>query len=240
MANAAALARDGCWDVLEATRVELEYWDPTGTWQGSFRREHPNDDPRVLALWRGWHDAWARYLAKDRARPRAAVRAFELPAAFAWARRLDDPAVRITVAGHGAISDHDATILAVLDEIVECWPFDSIAVVSSRHGYVQVMDRKDQPTTYAEAVDPEGQDHGVLSPSQRRALAEIGWSDPKVELVPYEQPGYANEWKGRNFAREWQRASDLGETAAMLAATLAAYGLDETDDLDVDMFRAAT
>lgn len=240
VAEAAALAGDGWWDVSEATRIELEYWDATGSWQGSHFRDHPSDDAAVQRLFESWKQLWEQFRARDDALPRARVRAYELPLVFAWARAQADPTVRVTVTGHGAISDHVTTVHAALHEVVEEWDRPAIVIVDSRSGYVQVMDRKRYETVYAEAVDPEGQDSGTLTPAQRDAITALGWSDPKVELVPYERPAYANEWKGRNFALEWPRDGDLGSLATVLVRTLAIYGLEEAADLDLTMFLAVS
>ena len=238
--QAAAVAGDGWWDVLQATSTELEYWDPHGTWRGSRAREHPSEDPAVVELWRGWLETWERFHAQADNRPRTRVRAFELPLVFAWARDLDHPSVRITVTGHGAISDHAATIRAVLEEVVERWSVDTIAIVESPRAYVQLMDRKERPSIYLEAADPEAQDFGALTGAQREQLVELGWSDPKIEAMPYSEPNYAHEWSGSNFARECPRDADLGEVASVVVSTLAVYGLDEADDLNVDLFPAVT
>lgn len=238
--EAAALAGDGWWDVSESTKLELEYWDATGSWRGSRNREHPSDDTAVRALFEGWTQLWEQLRARDDALPRARVRAFELPLVFAWVRGEEDPTVRVTVTGHGAISDHVTTVHAALGEAVEKWERDAIVIVESPSGYVQVMDRKRHTTVYAEAVDPEGQDAGTLTPDQRDALSALGWSDPKVELVPYEGPSYAHEWKGRNFALEWPRDGDLRSLAGILVRTLGIYGLEEPDDLELTMFLAVS
>lgn len=236
--EAAALAGDGWWDVSESTRIELEHWDATGDWQGSRNRDHPNSEAAVQALYESWRQLWEQFRALDDARPRARVRAFELPLVFAWVRDDEDPTVRVTVTGHGAVSNHGTTVHAVLREAVEAWQLDAIVIVSSPSGYVQVMDRKRYPTIYAEALDPEGQDAGTFTPDQRDAISALGWSDPKVELVPYQSPSYANEWKGRNFALEWSRDGDLRDLATVLVQTLGVYGLEESDDLDLTMFLA--
>jgi len=238
--EAAALAGDGWWDVSEATKLELEYWDATGSWHGSTRREHPSGEAAVQALYESWRQLWNEFRALDDARPRARVRAFELPLVFAWVRADEDPTVRVTVAGHGAVSDHVTTVHAALHEAVEEWEPDAIVIVESASGYVQAMDRKRHTTVYAEAVDPEGQDAGTLTSGQRDAISALGWSDPKVELVPYPRPSYANEWKGRNFALEWPRNGDVRGLATVLVRTLAVYGLEESDDLDLTMFLAVS
>jgi hypothetical protein len=238
--EAAALAGDGWWDVSEATRIELEHWDTTGRWQGSRKRDHPNDDAAVQALFEGWRQLWEQFRARDDARPRARVRAFDLPFVFDWVRDDEDPTVRAAVTGHGAISDHVTTVYAALHEIVEEWERAAIVIIDSPSGYVQVLDRKRYTTVYAEAVDPEGQDAGTLTPDQRDAITALGWSDPKIELVPYERPSYANEWNGRNFALEWPRDGDLRSLATVLVRTLGIYGLEEPDDLDLTMFLAVS
>lgn len=240
VSEAAALAGDGWWDVSESTKLELEYWDATGSWRGSRNREHPSDDTAVRALFEGWTQLWEQLRARNDALPRARVRAFELPLVFAWVRGEEDPTVRVTVTGHGAISDHVTTVHAALGEAVEKWERDVIVIVGSPSGYVQVMDRKRHTTVYAEAVDPEGQDAGTLTPDQRDALSALGWSDPKVELVPYREPAYANEWAGRNFALEWPRDDDLRSLTGVLVRTLGIYGLEEPDDLELTMFLAVS
>jgi hypothetical protein len=240
VSQAAALAGDAWWDVLQATKGELEHWDPAGTWRGSLARKHAGEDPAVVALWRGWVETW-ELLRDDREElPRARVQPVELPRVFAEARELDDPSVRLTVTGHGRGPAHVATIRAVLEEAVGRWRLDAVAVVDSPRAYVQLMDRKERPSFYVEASDPEAQEFGVLTAPQRRQLVELGWSDPKVDAMPYPEASYASEWSGANFAREWPRDADLGEVAAVLERTLAVYGLAETDDLDVELFPAAT
>jgi hypothetical protein len=102
------------------------------------------------------------------------------------------------------------------------------------------MDRKDRPSIYLEAADPEAYEFGALTAAQRRRLVELGWSDPKVEAMPYPEASYANEWSGSNFAREWPRDADLRQVAVALERTLAVYGLGEADDLHVDLFPAVT
>ena len=200
----------------------------------------PSEDPAVVELRRGWLETWERFHAQPDNRPRTRVRAFELPLVFAWARDLDDPSLRITVTGHGAISDHAATIRAVLEEVVDRWSVDTIAIVESPRTYVQLMDRKERPSIYLEAADPEAQDFGALTGAQREQLVKLGWSDPKIEAMPYSEPSYAHEWSGSNFARECPRDADLGEVAAVVVSTLAVYGLDEADDLNVELFPAVT
>ncbi len=115
---------------------------------------------------------------------------------------------------------------------------DTVGIIESKAAYVQVLDRKARRTIYAEAVDPDVYESGTLSPGQRAHLAELGWSDPKTDLLPYDEPAYAAEWRGANLAREWPRSASAPEIVETLARTLAVYGLEASDELEINVFPA--
>jgi hypothetical protein len=229
--EAARLAGSRWQDIAQATQIELEYWDPTGTWRGSLDRPHPNPDEIVQGMLR----QWPRLHPKSPSRRRRRVLAADRPRALARARKRDDPSIHVLVIGHDAATDHRETVLAVLAETA-ARSGDAIAIVGLEAGYVQLMDRKNKAALYVEAADLDVHDLGALTEEQREALRALGWSDPKTDLVPYDRPVIPNEWRGGNFARDWRRGGDLTELARVLTQTLSVYGLEETDDLHVDLF----
>jgi hypothetical protein len=232
---AAAAAGDDLWRVLEATQLELEHWLEPGSKRVSVAERHPHPDPYVQALHAGWVEAWNRLTQAER--PPNPILATALGLQLRIAGALGEHDVHFLVRGHRG--DHEATILAVLD-FVRGAGDDTIAILDAGCGYVQLMDRKALPALYAEADDPAVYGRTPLPEEVRAALAELGWGDPKSELMPYEEPVYGNEWPGANFAREWVRGTPLDEIAAVLRRTLVAYGLQSTDDLEVKVFPAVT
>ena len=117
---------------------------------------------------------------------------------------------------------------------------DSVAVADVEGGYVQVLDRKDRPALYLEAYDPGFRGDPPLGPSRRKRLAMLGWSDPKLEPMPYRSAGYAHEWTGGNLAQEWPRSAGRRALARLLADTLVVYRPPGDDSVRVAVFEAVT
>jgi hypothetical protein len=236
---AAALAGDegGWWEVLQATRAELEFQDPTGTWTGRQDVVHPSKDPAVRELHEGWLATWAGMRKADEATPRPSVPAFGVLLVLDEARDGGESSLRLRVVSHGGACDHTATVAAVLRDVA-ARDGSTVAVLDSANGYVQLMDRKRLPTVYLEAADPGFQNDRPLTPGQLRRFAELGWTDPKDVPMPYESANYAGEWAGGNLAREWPRDGDPAELASVIVRTLEIYGLDHDAPLDVTIFPA--
>jgi hypothetical protein len=223
--------------VLQATRAELEFQDPTGTWTGRHDVHHPSEDPAVRELHEGWLATWDSMRMAEEAAVRPSIPAFGALLVLDEAREAGRSSLRLRVVAHGGACDHTATIGAVLRDLA-ARDESSVAVLDSANGYVQVMDRKQHPTVYLEAADLGYQGDRPLTLAQRERLAALGWTDPKEVPMPYESAGYAHEWTGGNFAREWPREGDPHELAAVLVRTLEVYGLEPGEPLDVTIFPA--
>jgi hypothetical protein len=105
--------------------------------------------------------------------------------------------------------------------------------------YVQVMSRRDRPTTYVEAVDPGHHGHAPIDQNARDALEALGWRDPKSAPVPYEDAAYPEHWEGGNFAQEFPRSEASNAIAEVLVETLRrGYGVAADADLELRIFDA--
>lgn len=130
-------------------------------------------------------------------------------------------------------------LLGVLAEL-RSRTVDTVAVVDVEGGYVQLLDRKARPTVYLEAFDPGFRGGPPLGPARRKRLAMLGWSDPKLDPMPYRSAGYAHEWRGGNLAQEWPRGGDPVELARLLADTLLVYRAPDESSVRVEVFDAIT
>lgn len=224
------------WEVMQATQGELEYQDPAGTWTGRDKTPHPSPDPLVQRLCAEWREAWRRFDEAKRSNPPEEIPAFALRLVLDEAGD-GDGSVHVRVVAHGGACDHAETVCAVLEHLATR-DESSVAVIDCGKGYVQAMDKKDFATLYLEAYDPGYRGEEPLSPDQRQRLEALGWTDPKEAPIPYGDAQYPWEWTGGNFAREWPRDSEPARLAQMLVETLAVYGLEPGQALDVDVFRS--
>ncbi len=161
----------------------------------------------------------------------------------AFLANLRDPeptTVTVRVLGHDDRVTHGGTIEAALRELVGVWDCDAAGIFAdaNRNGYVQTLVNPRKPSVYGEAIDLDAHGCGHLSTHQRDRLASLGWHDPKVEAMPYDDAAYSAEWAD-NFVREWPLPeTGLAEIASVFASTLRAiYDLRPLDDLHVELVR---
>ena len=168
------------------------------------------------------------------------VVAAEFSGFLASVRDQEPTTVTVLVRGHDDLLGHRQTIATALRELVGVWDCDAAGVFGEMYGssFVQTLVNPGKSSVYGEAVDLDAHRCGHLSAEQRDRLNSLGWRDPKVEVMPYEDAEYAVEWDC-NFVREWPLPEiRLSEIAADFALTLrTVYGLQPLNDLDVTLIR---
>jgi len=168
------------------------------------------------------------------------VLAADFASFLASVRDPEPTAVTVRVRGHDDRLGHRQTIETALRELVGVWDCDAAGVFGQMYGssFVQTLVNPGKSSVYGEAVDLDAHRCGHLSADQRDRLTSLGWRDPKVEVMPYQDAEYAVEWDC-NFARAWPLPEiTLTEIATDFALTLrTVYGLHPLRDLDVTLIR---